>query len=451
MELAPSTKRYSVEQKSWRRPSILTKLRSKFVGDVVLLSASTAVAQCFTVLLAPLLTRLYSPSDLGSLALFTSFLNVAAVGISLKYELGIISARTDAEAARLTWASILVCIPLSIICGGIMYGLLRFSCFGFGVLPRYAVALMVATLFVTGTSISLRYWAIRQGHFGIIGRTTISQHAGRSISQTSLGFLRPGAGGLFAGDFLGRTTAVISLLRCAWPLLKSLGIKAPWREIADALRCNRVFAIYSLPSSLLDTVSTNMTVPFLVQLYGSAGGGQFALVQSVLALPLALVASSVADTFHNRLALYARQDPVEMLPLFKRTTVGLALVGMVPAAILFIAGQRLFAFAFGHQWAAAGTLAAIVAPALWAQLIVNPLSRLVFVLRGQRFKLIYDVVLMLSLLVTFQVASKRGWSIVQTVGVFTLVKTLGFVLYYVLLLRIIVSARKSSLQTADRN
>src|SRR5262249_34293190 len=162
-------------------PSVRTQLRSTFVGDVLFLSASTAVGQFLTVLLAPLLTRLYSPSDLGSLALFTSFLSVAAVGVTLKLELGIYSAKNDAEAARLTWASILVCIPVSILCGGIMYGLLHFSYLGFGALPWYVVGLMVVTLVLTGTSISLRYWAIRQGHFGVIGRTTISQHAGRSI------------------------------------------------------------------------------------------------------------------------------------------------------------------------------------------------------------------------------------------------------------------------------
>jgi O-antigen/teichoic acid export membrane protein len=442
---------YGVEQKFLLWPSIRAQLRSKFVGDVVFLSASTAVAQAFTGLLAPLLTRLYSPSDLGSLALFTSFLGVASVGVTLKYELGIISARTDAEAAWLTWASILVCVPVSVICGGIMYGLLHFSYLGFGVLPRYAVALMVVTLVLTGTFISLRYWAIREGRFGIIGRTVISQQAGRSISQTALGFLNPGAGGLFAGEFIGRIAGVTSLLRCAWPSLKNLGTNASWREITDALHHNRTFAMYSVPSSLLDTASANMIVPLLVQLYGSAAGGQFALVQSVVSLPMVLIAASVADTFHNRLALYSRQDPGKMLQLFNRTTIGLLLVGLVPAAILFISGERLFSFAFGKPWAVAGTLAAIVAPAFLAQVIVSPLSRLVFVLRGQRSKLIYDIALMISLLVTFQIASRRGWSIVQTVGAFTVVNTLGFVLYYLLLLHIILSARRLLPRTTGPN
>src|SRR5919201_3348712 len=82
-------------------PGIAPGLRSRltlfgkrwsFARDVATLGAGTAVAQIFTIASGPVITRLYTPNDLGVLGLFTSFLSVATVATSLKYELGIVSA-----------------------------------------------------------------------------------------------------------------------------------------------------------------------------------------------------------------------------------------------------------------------------------------------------------------------------------------------------------------------
>ena len=189
----------------------------------------------------------------------------------------------------------------------------------------------------------------------------------------------------------------------------------------------------------MDVLGANLLVPILISLYGPAGGGQFALVQRVLAVPTTLIAASVADSFHSRFAIHARENPGQMLPLFKRTSLVLMAAGLPPALLLIFAGNRLFALAFGASWSAAGTLAAIATPFFLGQMIVSPLSRLVLVLRGQRFKLIYDVVVLSGIVTVFRVASSRGFTLTQTVWAFTIVNTMAYLLYYLVLVRIVVT------------
>jgi lipopolysaccharide exporter len=408
-----------------------------FLRNAALLSIGTAAAQGFSVLAAPVLTRIYLAPAIGQLALFTSFISVAAVGVSLKYELGIVSAVNDSEAAQLTYGSVLLSIPTSLLGGLVLYAGIRFSWFGFGALPTYVTLLVIAALFLIGIFTALRYWAIRGGRFGLISKTTVGQHAARALSQLGFGFVGAGSGGLMVGELLGRAVGVTPIFREAWPKVRSLLVGVSIRDLLRTLNANRKLAVYSLPSSFIDTLVANLPIPLIVNLYGLEAGGYFALVQKVLAVPLGLIATSVADTFHGSLAVCARESPHRMLRLFKRTSLSLLVVGLAPTLLLAFCGQSLFQMIFGHQWATAGTLAALSAPWFLTQFIVSPLSRLVFVLRGQELKLIYDIVVMASMVAVAAFSLHRKISLFKTVWAFSLVNTLAYIVYYFVLVWII--------------
>jgi lipopolysaccharide exporter len=237
---------------------------------------------------------------------------------------------------------------------------------------------------------------------------------------------------------IGRGAGIGALFRNAWSDLKTAAVASRKRDVVEGFVEHRNLAIYSLPSSLIDTMAANILLPMLAQLYGPAMAGQFALTRRVLAVPLTLIATSVADTFHSRLAVCARETPDQILALFTRSTIGLLLLGIVPALVLLFAGDRLFAFAFGQRWRIAGTLAGISAPFFLAQMVVSPLSRLVFVLRGQRSKLLYDATLMAGILLVFGVASRNKLSLIETVWAITIVNVICYLIYYLVLLRIVL-------------
>jgi lipopolysaccharide exporter len=81
---------------------------------------------------------------------------------------------------------------------------------------------------------------------------------------------------------------------------------------------------------------------------------------------------------------------------------------------------------------------------------VSPLSRLVFVLRGQKSKLIYDLMLMAGLLLIFGVAWQQKLSLVHTIWAITLINILCYIVYYIVLLRIVIKARANQAIEASR-
>jgi O-antigen/teichoic acid export membrane protein len=420
-----------------------------FARSVALLSSGTAIALGVSLLLSPVITRLYSPGLIGQLGLFTSFLTVAAVAVSLRYELGVIAAKDEADAARLVFLTVLFSLPMSLLLSGLLHLLIRFSILGFGALPRYAPLLMFAVLLLTGTFGALRFWEISAERFGTISKAAVAQHAVRSLSQVIFGLFYSSSAGLLFGELLGRCGGLSAMFREAFPRVKPHVLRSTLHEFRKTLKDNRKFPLYSLPSELIDTAAANMFVPLLVLLYGTETGGYFALVQRVMAVPVYLVATNVADVFHSRFALYARNQPEQCGWLFRRTGLTLAVMGAVPAAILMIFGKPLFVLIFGKRWLLAGVMAGLVAPWFLAQFVLNPLSRVVLVLHGQEFKLVYDFFKLGSVVALFWIARHHGFTALQTVSWLSWVNVIGYGVYFLVLRYVMRKKIRPTTTTTD--
>ena len=417
------------------------KLRRNFpfAANVFVLSSGASLGHLFTLAATPILTRLYLPADIGDLGLFNAFLTVAAVSASLQYDVAIVSAPGQKEAAHLAILSTLLTLPTSLMGGLLLYFMIHFSVVGFGALPVYAAGLIVPTILFAGLFSILRYWSLRDERFDIVSQAVILQNGGRSVSQLSLGAIGSHSFGLFFGEVVGRGIGLGRMIRNTWPIARKYGLNV--RDAAKALRSNRQFPLYSTPSSLLNELGTSLPLPLLVTLYGADVGGYYSLVWRVLAVPAALVGASMADAFHSRAALYSREDPKRLLRFFHSTSVGLLILGIVPALLIFFFGEQFFLFVFGVKWKLSGIIASIVAPWFLASFIVSPLSRLVYVLHGQRLKLIYDILILGGNVLVFFIARHFNWPMLHMVTAMSAMNTSSKVVYYFVLLRIAVTAK----------
>jgi len=111
-----------------------------FGSHVALLSGGAALGQALTVLVAPAITRLYEPADLGRLGVFTAFVALAGVIPSLRYEMAIVTASGPGEAARLITLCGVLVIPVSVICTAVLFLLITKAVLGMDTLPVYSVA-----------------------------------------------------------------------------------------------------------------------------------------------------------------------------------------------------------------------------------------------------------------------------------------------------------------------
>lgn len=82
-------------------PAPFSPTEKDFIGDVLKLISGSFAVQAISLLLSPVMTRLFSPENFGVSAVFTSIYSILAVITCLRYEATIVIAKTKEESANM--------------------------------------------------------------------------------------------------------------------------------------------------------------------------------------------------------------------------------------------------------------------------------------------------------------------------------------------------------------
>lgn len=377
------------------RTAMASKLPpGSFARNVVTLITGTTFAQALMILVAPILTRLYSPEDYGIYALYTSILSILAVISCWRYELAIVLPEKDEDAANLLVLSICICFGMAILTL-ILVALFRnpiASLFG---APKLAPWLwfMPISLIAAGLFQAFNYWSTRHKQFKRLAIRQITQSAVTAGTQLGAGFvLHPGPGGLISGSILGQ---LVATGRLAWQVGKEEGGQiVTWtnkHHIQKMFVLHKKFPLFDLWSGLLNTVSAMLPVLLLGYFFNPAVVGFYALGQRILSIPMGVVGSSLAQVFYPRANNAVRDG--DLAQIVMRAFSELIKISLVPIVLLIIIAPQLFSFFFGSQWLMAGEYVKWLGIWFLFAFISSPLSTIFVVLNRQGNLLIFNIVL----------------------------------------------------------
>ena len=86
------------------------KVKNEFARNILTLLTGTTVAQALPVVISPVLTRIYSPSDFGIFSLFVAITSIVSTVATGKYELALMSTKDEKEVIQLFYLSLLILI-----------------------------------------------------------------------------------------------------------------------------------------------------------------------------------------------------------------------------------------------------------------------------------------------------------------------------------------------------
>lgn len=399
------------------------------VRGIAALATGQALGQVLYFAFIPFLTRVYAPEAHGVLGLFQAFTGVAYALVSLRYDVAIASVSDRAEAARLFAGAVMLSVP------GTLLALVAWAALVQGEVLGYAEARLadapLAALAAAATSLyfTARFWLIREREYATAAKVQVVQSAVRGVAQSGLAWWPGGTAGLVFGEVVARLAGLGRMMRRSVAGLRE-GFGQGGAAIRSTLYEHRTFAIWGLPSTLVNAATAWLPVPLVVASFGVGTGGLLALSTKVLTAPMLLLGASTADAFQSEFSRVWGDDQAAARRLFRRTTGGLLLIALVMTAAVMLLAPRLFATLFGPEWAQAGRIAAVQAPWVFASLAVSPVSRLIFVLRGQRFKFLYDACGLAGMFAVWGWGQREGWSVEQLIGAWTVLQVCLYALYY---------------------
>lgn len=364
--------------------------KTSFAGDVLTLVSGTTFAQILTILIAPILTRLYGPKDFGLLALFLSITGIIGIIVCLRYELSIMLPKSDEEAANLLVLSLFIALTLSIFT-------IPFICFGRQPIQNVLKAPQLGTylwlvplfVFVSGVFLALNYWNSRTKHFKRLSAATITSSVASTGAQLGAGFAGYATGGsLIVANLVGQSVSTLILGGQIWKDDHSLIQKSISKKTMIAvIKRYRKFPLISTWSALLNTASWQLPNLILASFFSPSVVGFYSMGFRLLQLPMSFIGGSISQVFFQR-AVEAKSEgtlPSLVENIFRL----LVVIGMFPILTLTIVGGDFFTVIFGNNWTESGVYVQILS--IWAFIwfISSPLSILIDVMERQKFELKY--------------------------------------------------------------
>lgn len=339
--------------------------------DVTIVAGGSAVAQGFTMLTMPILSRIYSPNNFGILSIFISVTSILIPLSSLRYYLAIALPKTDRQAgALLILASIIQIFNFMILV--LLFIFLGNYCLTLCTLERlipYKYLIPLAVL-GAGTYDMLVQYAIREKLFKVIAKTKISQSFSAGLTKICLGLLGLHPLGLLIGTIIGQTGGISSVAlslyrRKGLPQIKKIDIKR-------VLLKYRNFPLFDTPTAVINTFGDQIIPILIFSFYGAKTTGFFSVSQQLLIIPSVFIGNAIGQVFLQRASVAKYQGNLNFLTL--KTYQLLLELGAFPTVLMALLAPQIFSIVLGAQWEEAGLYARCLIPLILLSFAFSPIS-----------------------------------------------------------------------------
>lgn len=383
----------------------------------------TVVAQALPLLIAPLITRLATPADMGAFSIWLGVIAIASTVATLRLEAAMIldheaSAQQTCFSVVAYFSTLLaivmtLCAVVARLCG--LPQAQNMSWFG---LLTIGIGTWLTAYSHTASAYATSYRA-----FGKAALVKVFGAGAIALGQLVLLFVGVGGTALLAGQIIGLAVGVTAAIILLSPPRPSIAL-TPSVAQRKYLEKHRSFWRFSLPAGLLNMAAGKFPLFVIGAKYGFVAAGLFALTERILTAPISLLAASVLEVF-KRQAVHEFQTLGNCKKAYRSTFKALVLLGCGPAAFIFAFAPDLCAWVFGEPWRGAGEFARILAPLYFLNFVASPLSYVFFVAGKQKIEFVWQIALFITTITVFL----APYSLTQVLWNYTISYSLLYFVY----------------------
>jgi O-antigen/teichoic acid export membrane protein len=361
-----------------------------FARHVGVLVGGTAFAQALSVLILPLLTRLYSPDDFTVLAAYTSILGIFAGIACLRLEIAIPLPESDDEAANLLALALFFSSMIAALLGLVawIYSDDIIRLIGQPGLKPY-LWLLPFGVWLSGVYAALQYWATRHKNFALIARTRLSQATSGAAIQLSCGWAGFTPIGLILGQLSNNGAGVIRLGADIWRHQRNAMASVCRNTMLASLRRYERFPKYSTLEALANGANIQLPILIIASLAIGPEAGFLMLASRVLSAPMSLIGGAISQVYLSRAPEELRKGSLSTFTI--EVLNGLIKTGVGPLLLIGIIAPAAFPIIFGSEWERAGEIVSWMTPWFIFQFLASPISMILHVTENQKKALLLQV------------------------------------------------------------
>lgn len=367
-----------------------------FFKDTKTLITGNLIGQLIPILISPILTRIYSPTDFGTFGLYVAIFTILSSFINGQYHLAIVLPQNKNKAIDLALISFFITFIYSFF---ILLVIFLFEKQIIWIVKNEEIRpwlyFIPLSIFSFGLFNIFNYFNIREKDFNIISKANILRSSIMSILQIVLGLFKKDVLGLIIGTILGMLISSIYMYAKIKEKIFNINIK----RYLILMKIYSDFPKINTINNFLFNTSQYMVFILISIIFSNAYLGFFSLVQRVMMIPTSIIGNAIGQVFFKKIRDQKSQKNV--YKEFKNILFKLILISFIVSFIVSFIIKDMFILVFGLDWQEAGEIAKILIPLFFTQFIRSCINIITILYSKQKQQLLINTMVLIITAIIF--------------------------------------------------
>ena len=404
----------------------MSENKAYYKSFVTMLSGNV-ISQLIPFVIAPILTRIYSPEDFAVYANYIAIATMIGIVAAGRLEFAIPIAKNKTSARHIVYSGLVItAVLVALSC---IIPIFSDEIAGFYDDPNLSPFLITVPIAILSISLLglTNNWILRLKKYTLLSIGRVSQSLVNNVLAALLGYIGWGPEGLIYGWLISQFIGVIAMLlfvdrKVDFSTFSVLTVKSTIKEYKDFPLINSLHAFTD--------IFANQVVMFWIisNYFGLLELGLFVMMHKYVKAPIVLITSSVSTIFYAETGdnLSKGLSPVPILKKTLKTSFAFSIPFIL--VLLFFAPE-LFGWYFGENWRTAGLYAQRIVPILGIMFLLSPISSIPILMNQQKKAFLFATTGYILTLGTLFLTALAGWSFLDALTIYAFVYALYQISY----------------------
>lgn len=412
--------------------NVKERIKNKFLLSVMTLLSGSLIAQIISILLSPIMTRIYTEDQIGEYTLLLTVVNMFGSTICGRYDWSIVSEDKNDNVLIIVKLSIIVSFILSLLVS-IGYSIYLSITNSIEINIIFIIILIFFLLFFTGIGNILTAYNNRNKEYKLIASVYTIKELGRGITLIIFGLLHWGNIGLTM-SYIISTVLGINRQSKSIKKYKNNIVNISISQIIEIAKKHKNQPLFSVPANFINSFSYSVLNIFINQLFGIKIMAYYSMSYRMLGIPLTLISSNVSKAYFEK-ASRDYNEKKNFRKIYVQTSLILLIIAIPMVIFLMIFAPFLFKIFFGANWEQAGIYVRYLSPMFGIRLIVSALSPTMIICNKQRWELGLQTLFIVSSVTIYFYCNSNGTMEIFLIGI-SISYFIIYVIYYITMFKL---------------
>jgi O-antigen/teichoic acid export membrane protein len=371
---------------------------TQFKKDFFTLSFGNGLSQIIAFLFLPVLTRLYSPEQIGEYALFLAAIGILVAFSTLRLEYAIILCKTEVERYSVVFA---------IFFAGLVFAAIFSTVLSTGFLLNFAFIqnnfgslwLGLFSVLILGIVNIIFNTLIFHGQIILLTKLKVLQSVIAVLAQISFSVIHNALNGLMLG-YLVSCLAIVCVVALRVSI-KSILVKllSSKHAIFGSFKKFKDFIIFDTSNALIFNMYSSSIILVMSIYFNLSTLGLYALSERVLVKPVSIFVTSFTNIFYKKLAVLNHEDPGKISNILVTASNKISAATFIPFFLFVYFSKYFIPVVFGAGWENAYLYLYAISIAVYAKITVSPYSNVLKVIGMQKLSFKLNTILCIGTLI----------------------------------------------------